>query len=158
MPNDLLHHLVSILLILRLLLSCVSPRLPTAAAILLAVHLRIAIATSTMGDALSATDFKTSMDKILAEITSVRDEITTIKGEQSRLTVAVNRLQSDKHESGPSGENDDDKDADTQKPPPLPPPPPPTHKLRFPKYDGAEDSTGWLHKCEQFFRAPHDGG
>jgi len=131
---------------------------PTAAAILLAVPLRIAIATSTMGDALSATDFKTSMDKILAEITSVRDEITTIKGEQSRLTVAVNRLQSAKHESGPSGENDDDKDADTQKPLPLPPPPPPTHKLRFPKYDGAEDSTGWLHKCEQFFRAPHDGG
>ena len=100
MPIDLLHHLVSILLILRLLLSCVSPRLPTAAAILLAVHLRIAIATSTMGDALSATDFKTSMDKILAEITSVRDEITTIKGEQSRLTVAVNRLQSDMHDAG----------------------------------------------------------
>lgn len=104
-----------------------------------------------MGDALSATDFKTSMDKILAEITSVRDEITTIKGEQSRLTVAVNRLQSDKLASGHPGEKNDDKDDDMQKPPPLPPPP--THKLRFPKYDGAEDPIGWLHKCEQFFRA-----
>ena len=106
-----------------------------------------------MGDPLSAADFKSSMDKILVEIISVRDELTTLKGDQSRLTVAVNRLQSDKHESGPSGENDDDKDADTQKPPPLPPPPPPTHKLRFPKYDGAEDPIGWLHKCEQFLWA-----
>jgi hypothetical protein len=99
-----------------------------------------------MGDHLSATDFKTSMDKILAEITSVRDELTTLKGDQSRLTVAVNRLQTDNHKPESSGGNDDHRA-------PNPPPPHTTHKLRFPKYDGSDDPIGWLHKCEQFFRS-----
>lgn len=27
------------------------------------------------------------------------------------------------------------------------------HKLHFPKYDGAKDPLGWLHKCDQFFRS-----
>jgi len=26
-------------------------------------------------------------------------------------------------------------------------------KLRFAKYDGTDDPIGWIHKCEQFFRA-----
>ena len=96
-----------------------------------------------MGDHLSATDFKTSMDKILAEITSVRDELTTLKGNQSRLTVAVNRLQTDNHKPE-SSDGDDD-----HRPPNPPPHPPPhtTHKLCFPKYDGSDDPIGWLHKC-----------
>ena len=99
-----------------------------------------------MGDHLSATDFKTTMDKILAEITSVRDELTTLKGDQSRLTVTVNRLQTDNHKPESSGGNDDHRV-------PNPPPPHTTHKLRFPKYDGSDDPIGWLHKCEQFFRS-----
>jgi len=97
-----------------------------------------------MGDSISAADFKSGMDKILAELTSVRDEITTLKSDQSRLTVAVNRLQSDKHHSGSSGGDDDKQSA---------PPPQPTHKLRFAKYDGTDDLIRWIHKCEQFFRA-----
>jgi len=32
-------------------------------------------------------------------------------------------------------------------------PSPPVHRLRFPKYDGADNPLGWLHKCEQFFRS-----
>jgi len=60
-----------------------------------------------MGD-LSAADFKASMDKLFVEITSVRDELTTLKGDQGRLTVAVNRLQSDKHKPASSGGNNDD--------------------------------------------------
>jgi len=59
-----------------------------------------------MGDSISAADFKSAMDKILAELTSVWDEITTLKGDQSRLTITVNRLQSDKHHSGSSGAAD----------------------------------------------------
>ena len=102
-----------------------------------------------MGDSLSASDFKTSMDKILAEITLVRDELTTLKGDQSRLTVTVNRLQTEKHKAETSDGNDG------HRPLILPPPPCPhtTHKLRFPKYDGSDDPIGWLHKCEQFFRS-----
>jgi len=69
-----------------------------------------------MGDSISAADFKSGMDKILAELTSVRDEITTLKGDQSRLTVTVNRHQSDKHHSGSSGGDDDKQSA----PPPQP--------------------------------------
>jgi hypothetical protein len=89
------------------------------------------------------------MDKLFAEISSVQDEITTLKGDQGRLTIAVNCLQSDKHKPetfvGDKGKTDP--------PLPLPLPTQPTHKLRFVKYDGAEDPIGWIHKCEQFFRA-----
>jgi hypothetical protein len=28
-----------------------------------------------------------------------------------------------------------------------------SHKLRFPKYDGASDPLAWLHRYDQFFRA-----
>jgi hypothetical protein len=56
-----------------------------------------------MGDTISAADFKSNMDNLFAEISSVRDEITTIKGGQGRLTVTVHRLQSDKHKTESSG-------------------------------------------------------
>ncbi|CAN6252427.1 unnamed protein product [Urochloa humidicola] len=54
-------------------------------------------------DTIIAADFKSSMDKLFAELSSVRSEVTTIKGDQSRLSVAVNRLQSDKHKAESSG-------------------------------------------------------
>ncbi|CAO2189932.1 unnamed protein product [Urochloa humidicola] len=109
-------------------------------------------------DSVTAVDFKSSMNKLFAELSSVRSEITTIKGDQSRLTVAVNRLQSDKHKAGSSGTaGDDEPSGDGKDKSVLPPPPsnlpPPTHKLRFVRYDGAEDPIGWIHKCEQFFRS-----
>lgn len=45
-----------------------------------------------MGNSLSAADFKVAMDKIFTEL-------ATMKGEQSCLSVAVNRLQTDKIEA-----------------------------------------------------------
>jgi len=36
-----------------------------------------------MGDSISAAYFKSGMDKILAELTSVRDEITTLKSDRA---------------------------------------------------------------------------
>ncbi|CAO2194421.1 unnamed protein product [Urochloa humidicola] len=105
-----------------------------------------------MGDdpPVTAADFKSSMEKLFAEI-------TTIKGDQSRLTVAVNCLQSEKHKAessnGGTESYGDGKGKETYSSLPLPPPPQPTHKLRFVKYDGTEDPLGWLHKCEQFFRS-----
>ncbi|CAO2187878.1 unnamed protein product [Urochloa humidicola] len=100
-----------------------------------------------MGDAVvTATDFKSQMVKLFAELTSIRSEITTIKGDQSRLTVAVNRLQSDKHQAGSSGAVGDNNEMGDGKEKSVLPPPAPlsalaalTHKLRFVKYDGAED-------------------
>ncbi|CAO2197162.1 unnamed protein product [Urochloa humidicola] len=111
-------------------------------------------------DTVTAADFKSSMDKLFAELTSVRSEITTIKGDQSRLTIVVNRLQSDKHHTESSGtagdtEKGDGKDKSVSPPPPPPASAAPTHKLRFVKYDGIEDPIGWIHKSEQFFRKHH---
>jgi len=95
------------------------------------------------GDAVSASEFKSTMEKLFAEL-------TTIKGDQSRLSVAVNRLQSEKIDDK---NKEKAEDANSNHRPPPPPPPPTSHKLRFPSYDGAEDPLAWLHKCEQFFRA-----
>ncbi|CAN6360743.1 unnamed protein product [Urochloa humidicola] len=99
-------------------------------------------------DTVTAADFKSSMDNLFAELTLVRSEITTIKGDQSRLTVAINRLQFDKHRAGSSGAaGDEDNTGDGKDKSALSPPPPlssapPTHKLRFVKYDGIEDPIG----------------
>jgi len=111
-----------------------------------------------MSDDISAADIKSSMDKLLAELSSIRGDLSTvkndmitIKGDQSRLSVAVNRLQTDKFPSSGSGKGPVDGEAPAS-PPPLQLSAPLTHKLRFPKYDGVDDPLGWLHKCEQFFR------
>jgi hypothetical protein len=76
--------------------------------------------------------------------------MTTMKGDQSRLNVAVNRLQSDHLSSGGSHSG---KDACHGAPPPPPPCEHGKHKLRFLRYDGSADPVTWLNKAEQFFRA-----
>jgi len=98
-----------------------------------------------MGD-----ELKTTLDAILVDLSSIKNEVTTIKGDQSRLNVAVNRLQSDHHSSGGSHSG---KDTEHGAPPPPPPREHGKHKLRFPRYDGSTDPVTWLHKAEQFFRA-----
>ncbi|KAF0930854.1 hypothetical protein E2562_035954 [Oryza meyeriana var. granulata] len=103
-----------------------------------------------MGDFLTAADFREALEKIFAEFTSIKSEITTIKGEQSRLSVAVNRLKSDKIEAEGSARGGT-KDTFSLEPPSFPHQT--AHKLRFPRYDGATDQVVWLHKgcivCQQ---------
>ncbi|KAF0933749.1 hypothetical protein E2562_019223 [Oryza meyeriana var. granulata] len=100
-----------------------------------------------MGDSLTAADFRDALEKIFAEFTSIKSEITTIKGEQSRLSVAINRLQSDKVEAEDSARGGTT-DAFSLEPPSFPHQT--AHKLRFPRYDGATDPVVWLHKAEHW--------
>jgi len=91
-----------------------------------------------MGD-----DLKSTLDAILAKLSSIENEMTTIKGDQSRLNVAVNRLQSDHLSSGGSHSG---KDTGHGAPPPPSPREHGKHKLWFPRYDGSADPVTWLHK------------
>jgi hypothetical protein len=77
-----------------------------------------------------------------------------LQGDHSRLTVAVNRLQSEKigdiTSSSPALRSGN----------PIPPDNTDTithaakhdHKLLFLTYDGSEDPLPWLNHCDQFFR------
>lgn len=73
-----------------------------------------------------------------------------MKGDQSSLTVAINRLQTEKIESSgsDSGKNNEKIGAD-----PPPPPSQPTHKPCFPCYIGATDLMVWLYEADQFLPA-----
>ncbi|KAF0913912.1 hypothetical protein E2562_024979 [Oryza meyeriana var. granulata] len=100
-----------------------------------------------MGDFLTAADFREALKKIFAEFTSIKSEITTIKGEQSRLSVAVNRLQSDKIEAEGSARGGTT-DAFSLEPPSFPHQT--AHKLRFPCYDGATDPDASWRFCVDY--------
>jgi hypothetical protein len=71
--------------------------------------------------------------------------VATIQGNQGQLTVAVNRLQSDKPvpataDASISATTDISTNAAKF-----------GHKLLFPTYDGLEDSLPWLNRYDQFF-------
>jgi hypothetical protein len=97
-----------------------------------------------MGD-----DIKSALDAILNKLSAVKKDMTTMKSDQSRLTVAINRLQSDHLSIG----SHNGKDTSHGTPPPPPPHEHGKHKLWFLRYDGSADPVTWLHKAEQFFRA-----
>lgn len=59
-----------------------------------------------MGDSISSSEFKAAIDKLLAEITAIKDEVSVVKGDQSKLTVAVNWLQSNKYAEDESSSSD----------------------------------------------------
>jgi hypothetical protein len=89
-----------------------------------------------------------STEEQLADIRAVIDNMaasmTTMQGNQGQLTVAVNRLQSDKltasgDGNGPSHQN------------PIVTVAHHGHKLLFPMYDGKDDPLPWLNRCSQFF-------
>jgi hypothetical protein len=46
-----------------------------------------------MADSITAVDFKSTMDKLFADFFFIKDEMVTMKGDQSHLTVATNQLQ-----------------------------------------------------------------
>jgi hypothetical protein len=87
------------------------------------------------------------VEKLATAYTSVQDEPTTVKGDNSRLSVAVNRLQSDKIDtsggSAPLPRDNHDGTAQTAKY---------GHELLFSTFDGTDDPLQWLDRCDQFFR------
>jgi hypothetical protein len=88
-------------------------------------------------------------DDQLAELRAVIDKIAaslaTVQGNQGQLTVAINRLQSEKllssEKTGASSTGDAITHAARH-----------GHKLLFPTFDSTEDPLSWLNRCEQFFR------
>jgi hypothetical protein len=92
----------------------------------------------------------TTRDELKQLITSLAADVSTIKAYQARLHVAVNKVQSDVVGEGSSSSGSKGKgvagDGSAGSTPTA------SHKLRFPKYDGASDPLAWLHRCDQFFR------
>jgi hypothetical protein len=90
-----------------------------------------------------------TVDEHIADLRTVIDNMAasmaTMQGNQSQLTVAVNRLQSKKIIVG------DDRNPQTSHDPVISAARH-GHKLLFPTYDGTEDLLPWLNRCEQFFR------
>jgi hypothetical protein len=90
-----------------------------------------------------------STDEQLADIRAVIDNMAasmaTMQGNQGQLTVAVNRLQSDKLVATGecSGSSHQDPNAMAARH---------GHKLLFPTYGGKEDPLPWLNRCGQFFQ------
>jgi hypothetical protein len=68
-----------------------------------------------------------------------------MQGNQGQLTVAVNRLQSDKIAASGDGSGPSHQD-------PIATAARHGHKLLFPTYDGKDDPLPWLNRCSQFFR------
>jgi hypothetical protein len=80
-----------------------------------------------------------------AVIDNMAASLATMQGNQGQLTVAVNRLQSEKIVVG------DDRQPQSSRDPAILAARH-GHKLLFPTYDGTEDPLPWLNRCEQFFR------
>jgi hypothetical protein len=80
-----------------------------------------------------------------AVIDNMAASLATMQENQGQLTVAVNRLQSEKIVVG------DDRHPQTSRDPAISAARH-GHKLLFPTYDGTEDPLPWLNRCEQFFR------
>jgi hypothetical protein len=90
---------------------------------------------------------------IKADVTSLQGSVMTLQGSQGQLTVAVNRLQSDKLEANfnkappAQGKTDQGGPSDAAMQASKH-----GHKLLFPTFDGSEDPLPWLNRCDQFFR------
>jgi hypothetical protein len=100
------------------------------------------------------TTMAAQIEKLVTTVAIIQANQETLQGDQSRLTVAVNRLQSDKIGDGDSftmatrhgkatSPNNADAIAHATKH---------GHKLLFPTYNGIEDPLPWLNRCAQFFR------
>lgn len=55
-----------------------------------------------MSDSISPADPKAAMDTILTDLSTLKQDMTTMKGDRSCLSMAVNRLQSEKLKAGGS--------------------------------------------------------
>jgi hypothetical protein len=81
-----------------------------------------------MGDSITLADLKAAMDTILADLFTVKNKMTMMKGDKSHLSVVVNRLQSEKLEFGGSHSGED-----MEKPAPEPLLPP-QHQQKCPQH------------------------
>jgi hypothetical protein len=90
-----------------------------------------------------------STDEQIADLRTVIDNLVasmaTVQGNQGQLTVAVNRLQSEKIVIGDGHDLQVSRDPNASAACHG-------HKLMFPTYDGSKDALPWLNGCEQFFR------
>jgi hypothetical protein len=98
-----------------------------------------------------------STEEQLADIHAIIDNLVasmaTMQGNQGQLTVAVNRLQSNKITASGDGSGPSHQD-------PIATAAWHGHKLLFLTYDGKDDPLPWLNRCGQFFRiqATEDAG
>jgi hypothetical protein len=90
-----------------------------------------------------------STEEQLADIRAVVDNLAasmaTMQGNQGQLTVAVDRLQSDKIVASGDGSGPSHQD-------PIATAARHGHKLLFPMYNGKDNPLPWLNRCGQFFR------
>ncbi|GJN23307.1 hypothetical protein PR202_gb10943 [Eleusine coracana subsp. coracana] len=89
-----------------------------------------------MGEPLT-TDQK--LDLLIKSLQKNSDDINQMKTQYAVISVAVNKLQSDKHESSSSG-GSGPQTFTIGKSSTI------SHKLQFPHYDGSEDPLPWLSK------------
>ncbi|CAN6195139.1 unnamed protein product [Urochloa humidicola] len=91
------------------------------------------------------------MKDVLAKVTAVEGEVSSIKVDQARLHVAVNNVQSARMNTGelpePSSKGKAVVGASVASIAPVTP-----HKIKFPMFDGSSDPITWIHRCEQFFQ------
>ncbi|CAO2146506.1 unnamed protein product [Urochloa humidicola] len=88
---------------------------------------------------------------VLAKVTTVEGEVSSIKVDQARLHVAVNNVQSQKLESSPPPEPSNKGKAVVGSSVTTITPATP-QKIKFPMFDGTTDPITWIHRCEQFFQ------
>lgn len=108
-----------------------------------------------MGDSfVTQAAFEDAVAKMISKMNDISlkldRELESVRKEQSRLASSINNVQTQVLEKNGRFDATGSSSVSHAK---YGPPPSPVHKLRFPKYDGAEDPLGWLHKCEQFFRS-----
>jgi hypothetical protein len=106
----------------------------------------------------ASTPTEKSTEDQVADLRAVKEKlaavVATIQGNQGQLTVAINRLQSDKllqtnnasAEPSASHRTQAGTSVAASHVAKL------GHKLLFPTYDGQDDPLPWLNRCEQFFR------
>lgn len=92
--------------------------------------------------------FQEAIDRMIAKMNDIgkkiNTEVASIHQEQGRLQSSINNVQMQVLERKGAFSSDGSSSSGSKGPAAV-------HKLRFPKYDGAEDPLGWLHKVEQFF-------
>jgi hypothetical protein len=107
----------------------------------------------------STTDLQKRMVAQEDRLETLSGEVTSLKVDQVRLHVAVNKVQSSQlnhvaKNDGPIGATDDEpRNVDSSQAGGMASAllNAASHKLRFPKYDGTEDPLSWLNRCDQFF-------
>jgi hypothetical protein len=109
----------------------------------------------------STTDLQKRMVAQEDRLETLSGEVASLKVDQGRLHVAVNKVQSSQlnhaaKNDGPIGATDDEpQNVDSSQAGGMASAllNAASHKLRFPKYDGTEDPLLWLNRYDQFFRA-----